>query len=524
MRKFTLLFIGIAFAKTMLSQINPAEAYPELFKAVQSEEIFQDQKKFTDCIPLCPTDTIVQKFQRHKRQPGFDLKDFVGTHFDTLLFDTANIFRHIDNLWDALLRYPDTIQQESSLIPLPYPYIVPGGRFREIYYWDSYFTLLGLAVSQRYDIIQNMLLNFAYLIDQYGHVPNGNRSYYLSRSQPPFFSLMVELYAQHAGDSALLQFLPQMQKEYDFWMDGRQSFSEDRWAIKRVVLLDGQYVLNRYWDEKQRPRPESYLYDWHTFDKAGRDSSIFREIRAAAESGWDFSSRWFKGDQGMTSIHTTDMVPVDLNCLLYHLEKTLMKAYTLKGDHIKAEQMAQQAQTRARLIIEYCWDAEKGFFFDYDHKKGERTGKASMAGVYPLFFQIANDNMAHRALDRMESELLFPGGLAATPVESGQQWDYPNGWAPLQWIGYKACENYGRDSLAQTIARRWTDLNIKVFFETGKMMEKYNVVDITLPGGGGEYELQDGFGWTNGVFLSIVGSSKTSAFPKAMVETSKVEK
>ncbi len=170
---------------------------------------------------------------------------------------------HIDALWSVLERPPDPPQPNSSLLPLPYRYVVPGGRFREIYYWDSYFTMLGLEQSGRHDLVVEMVKNFAYLIDRFGHVPNGNRSYYLSRSQPPFFAAMIELLAQREGESVYATYLPELSREYEFWMDGAARLAPGS-AYRRVVRLEDGTVLNRYWDDRETPREESYREDVET--------------------------------------------------------------------------------------------------------------------------------------------------------------------------------------------------------------------------------------------------------------------
>ncbi|MFC2137138.1 alpha,alpha-trehalase TreF [Bacteroidota bacterium] len=474
-----------------------------LFNEVQMQSVFSDQKKFVDCTPKYHPDVIIDKYNKQKARKDFDLKEFVGDNFDTNLIDTSQIIHHINYLWKYLTRNADTENQNSTLIPLPNPYIVPGGRFREIYYWDSYFTMLGLQVSGEYELIENMVDNFAYLIDNYGYIPNGNRTYYLSRSQPPFFSLMIELLTEIKGDSVLIKYLPQLEKEYEFWMNGKEELDQSFSSNRRVILLEKNEYLNRYWDELGTPRPESFKYDVEVFMESDSNKEIYRHIRAAAESGWDFSSRWFEDNKSLASIQTTLLIPVDLNCLMYHLEKTISMAYFIKEDENESKYYSDLADKRKNLILKYFWDNEKGYFFDFNIKNRKLNYNYTLAGVYPLFFLITDSNTAMQALEIIKSNFLMEGGLVTTLNATGQQWDYPNGWAPLQWIGYKSCKNYRYNSLANSIAQRWMDLNIKVFFETGKMLEKYDVVNINRPGGGGEYKLQDGFGWTNGVFLKL---------------------
>lgn len=218
---------------------------------------------------------------------------------------------HIDWLWPELVRMTATAPANSSLIPLPRPYVVPGGRFREGYYWDTYFTMLGLEEAGRTDLIDDMLQNFAYEIDQFGHIPNGNRTYYLSRSQPPFFSHMVELRAKTLGVDAYRNYLPALKKEYTYWMRDVDRTAPGHARRHVVVLRDGA-VLNRYWDELDTPRPESYIEDVHTAqeatDRPARE--VYRDLRAAAESGWDFSSRWFGDNSTLATIRTTAIIPM----------------------------------------------------------------------------------------------------------------------------------------------------------------------------------------------------------------------
>jgi alpha,alpha-trehalase len=161
------------------------------------------------------------------------------------------------------------------------------------------------------------------------------------------------------------------------------------------------------------------------------------------------------------------------------------------------------ANNRKKAIQTLFWDSEKEFFFDYDLKKEITTDRLSLGAMFPLFFGIATKEQAQSCAKRIEEDFLQDGGLLTTPYNTGQQWDAPNGWAPLQWISIKGLLNYEHKSLAREIALRWTKLNEHVFQRTGKMLEKYNVVDTNLEGGGGEYPAQDGFGWTNGVCLAI---------------------
>ena len=213
--RFLLVTLCIA---TAFAQESPDKIYGPLFENVQMQEIFPDQKTFADCVPIRKPSEIMADYQRLAKEPNFDLKAFVAANF-TRPPNPDDITTHIKRLWRVLRREPAKPVEGSSLLALPHPYIVPGGRFDEIYYWDSYFTMLGLRESDEIEMIENMMKNFASLIDRYGFIPNGNRSYYLSRSQPPFFSLMVELLAEAKGNGVYVEYLPALQKEYKL-LDG----------------------------------------------------------------------------------------------------------------------------------------------------------------------------------------------------------------------------------------------------------------------------------------------------------------
>ena len=480
----------------------------ELFERVQMSAVFGDGKTFPDCIPRRDLESINADYLFQKDRAGFDLKIFLDQNFESpKAYSTG--FRsnsgkplkdHIAELWDVLTRQPE--KENSSLIPLPFPYVVPGGRFREIYYWDSYFTMLGLAVSGRQDLIQNMIANFAYLIDRIGYIPNGNRSYFIGRSQPPFFSLMVRL-LDHTSES-LTKYLPQLEAEYRFWMAGENELSNATTAVRRVVRLDDAAILNRYWDENDSPRPEAFREDVELSHQAEtQPETLFRHLRAAAESGWDFSSRWFRDAGSFASIHTTDIIPVDLNCLVVHLEQTLAEAYDRAGRKSDSARLARRSEDRKSAIEKYCWREEEGFYFDYDFVGRQPMKHRTLAAVFPLFFKVAAKDHAARVYDQLRLKFLKPGGMTTTLENTGQQWDAPNGWAPLQWIAFKGLKNYGYHPLAEELRSRWTGANEKVYARTGKMTEKYDVWNADGEASGGEYPNQDGFGWTNGVYLAM---------------------
>jgi alpha,alpha-trehalase len=514
-----LLALSLLFtlATTQAQLKTPRQLFPGLFEAIQLSDIFPDNKTFVDATPKRDPALIMKDYDEQKNKPGFDLKQFVLDNFTPpapprTIFKSdisTGIRKHIDTLWEVLYRKHDTIPKYSSLLPLPNDFIIPGGRFRETYYWDSYFTMLGLQESHKTQIIKNIIGNFAYLIDTYGFIPNGTRTYYLTRSQPPFFSMMLDLLAKDAGEQVITKYQPELLKEYAFWMRGAGKLKPGQ-AYRNSVCMPGGEILNRYWDESDLPREESFKKDVDaaklTKQKPG---DFYRNIRAAAESGWDFSTRWMDTTGKLETIQTTFIVPVDLNCLLYHLELSIAKSYQLQGKGANYRQYFTKAMLRKKAIQKYCWSAKEGWFMDYNWKLKHTTPHLSLAGAYPLEFKIANAAEATKMSGVLKNKFLKAGGLVTTFDRSGQQWDSPNAWAPLQYIAINGLNKYGDAGLARSIAENWMRTNLGVFNETGKLMEKYNVIDTNVKAGGGEYPLQDGFGWTNGVLLNLLNRYHT---------------
>lgn len=495
---------------------SPDESLGQLFADVQIQGIFPDGMIFVNFIPRVRPSIIRRAYEREKQQPGFDMRAFIAKYFyepaprpdvavDSSVERTAR--EHITELWPVLERRNH--RDKASLVALPYPYIVPGGRFSEQFYWDSYFVMLGLAADGRWDMVEGIVKNAAYMIRKFGYVPTANRTYFLSRSQPPFFVHMVRLLARHKGHrSTMMEYLPQMLAEYRFWTKGRRKVGGhvDARAFSRVVQMPNGALLNRYFDNKTTPRPESLREDIETAEQAGVHDSdrLYLDLRAGAESGWDFSSRWFTDALEISSIHTTDIVPIDLNSLLYQLEMTIAETYRHMYQPLLAKRFRTLAERRAATISRHMWSESEQFFMDYDFRAGKQTPRVTLAGVFPLFAKIASAQQAAAVAGRLERDFLKPGGLVTTLVETGQQWDAPNGWAPLQWIAIQGLREYGYHALANEIKSRWIATCAHTFATSGKMVEKYDVVDPTRPGGGGEYQLQDGFGWTNGVLAALL--------------------
>lgn len=483
--------------------INEIQA---LFDEVQRSKIFEDQKMMTDAVPLFPVDEINEKYEKARKGKDFDLKDFVLSNFDflgarvsTQKEDYLPMEQHIEKLWDELTR--TAYEEKGTLLKLPKPYIVPGGRFNEFFYWDSYFIMLGLQVSGRVKMMENIVENCSYLIQTFGFVPNASRTHFLSRSQPPYFSLMLDLLADSTNDEKIYsKYHHTLEKEYAFWMDG-EGILDNNSAFKRTVKTKDGEILNRYYDSENIPRPESYLIDIEDGENAPGEE-FYRNIRSACESGWDFSSRWFADGQTIQTIETLNLAELDLNCLLWHLEKTLARSSKLQN--LEEENYYFQRAAERRLMIDkYFWDKNAKIYKDYHIKKHQKTSSEHIAALYPLFLGLATPEQAKAVSETIAEKFLYKGGLVTTTKESGQQWDFPNAWAPYQWLGFVAMKNYGFMQLADEIKNNWCSNVERVYNNTGKLMEKYNALDTETIAGGGEYPNQDGFGWTNGVYLKL---------------------
>lgn len=498
------------------SLYDPSRDLGQLFHDVQMAAVYPDSKTFVDARPLAAPAEIVARYEAARGKPGFDLASFVHENFEApklagaeFTTDTTRTMEeHIRELWPVLTRHADAPDPRSSLIPLPNAYVVPGGRFREVYYWDSYFTMLGLVESGKTDLVRSMLDNFGALITTVGHIPNGNRTYYLGRSQPPYFAAMVNLYAGATDTNQVLKYLPALEAEHAFWMDGAERIKAGE-AYRRVVRLPDGSLLNRYWDDRPAPRPEAYKEDYKTAQTlpAEKREAMYRNLRASAESGWDFSVRWMRDPSDLRSLETIDVAPVDLNSLLYNLERTIASLRNFRGrdgDGAVATRFQKAAEERRRALLAATYDPAAGFFFDVRWKTGERiTDRPSLAAAEPLYFGIATPEQGRATAARLERDFLKPGGFVTTLITTGQQWDSPNGWPPLEWLAMEGSRRYGRADLANEARGRWLALNRRVYRQTGKMTEKYDVTDLQRQAGGGEYPNQDGFGWSNGVALTL---------------------
>lgn len=421
----------------------------------------------------------------------------------------------LNELWKDLGRQPKEGLVGSLLPTTHHLLVVPGGRFRESYYWDTYWIVHGLLACDMYDTARGVVQNLLDAVDHYGFCPNGGRLYYGNRSQPPLLSEMVRIvYATTsatASDNDAVKFLADatrvLEKEYAYWM------SDGQHAVQIPGRGGEKVVLNRYHTVANEPRPESYREDIETA-AAGNDN-VYAEIAAACESGWDFSSRWLSDSTNLATCRTSQIIPVDLNSILHKMEKNMVSFYKILSQQQHDQHHVQQridfyqqaVDRRQQAIHEVLWDDSTKMWRDYALDTQSFTSIISASNYFPLWSQsldTTDSPMIGAVLDSFQHHLIQPGGIATTTTtNSHQQWDMPNAWPPLQDILIEGIRPLDPD-LAKSLAQRWLTTNYQVWKATGRMHEKYDVTGSGKDGGGGEYELQFGFGWTNGVVLKLL--------------------
>ncbi|KAK1408980.1 hypothetical protein QVD17_41187 [Tagetes erecta] len=429
----------------------------------------------------------------------------------------------VHSLWKNLSRKVSNRVLENpelhTLLPLKYPVIIPGSRFQEVYYWDSYWIIRGLLVSKMYETAKGMVLNLIGLIDTYGYVLNGARAYYTNRSQPPLLSSMVtEVYKRTNDTDLVKKALPALIKEHKFWS----------WGIHNVTIRDAQgstHNLSRYYAMWDQPRPESFTIDTETANKVKNDcekKQLYRELASTAETGWDFSTRWMKNGSDLTTLSTTTIVPVDLNAYILKMELDISFLANVIGESSHALHFAKASESRKKAMDIFFWNEEKGQWFDYwlnasSSHKDVYTFDASYqnqdifaSNFIPLWLQLFNsdETVVNKVAQSLESSgLLRAAGIATSLKNSSQQWDFPNGWAPIQHMIVEGLVRSGSKearSLAKDIAIRWIRTNYAAYKTSKAMHEKYDVSKCGEFGGGGEYVPQTGFGWSNGVVLALL--------------------
>ncbi len=397
-----------------------------------------------------------------------------------------NVTQYINSHWDDCVR---ELQEDSGeTIGLPYPYAIPAaGHFEELFYWDTYFLNKGLEISKKHLLAKCNADNMLYLIEKYGFMPNANKTYYIRDriSQPPFLSQMVRDVYEHFKDVVWLSGAYMiLKKEYDFWMTERRS-------PNGLNFYSGKLT-----DEKITHLIAGMLAERIGYTPDISDDCAALHYMCCWESGWDMSPRW--GVEGY------NYNPVDLNSIMYMFEKN-MEYFSLILSDGEEKEWHKRAEKRRELMNRYLTD-ENGIMLDYNYKTGKLSNVFSVASLYPLFVNMADENYAALMANRVE-RLECSYGLAAcekNDIYGTYQWSYPNGWACLQYIAVIGFKNYGFGEVASRLAAKYTSLVEKCFEETGNLWEKYNVaegnVNICQEGSG---EMPAMMGWSAGVYLAL---------------------
>src|SRR6202521_4977877 len=430
-----------------------------------------------------------------------------------------------------------------GLLYLENKYVVPGGRFNEMYGWDSYFIILGLLRDGRTDLARGMVENFFFEIENYGALLNANRTYYLTRSQPPFLSLMVlavydaEKQAGHADPAWLARAYSYLEKDYCMWTrdphlagvtslaryydfgDGppAEGLQDEGGFYRKVVsyfMVHPDQADHYLVEQEQAAAAPGASYGITVCDvattmahpacepaHAARLSAVsYKGDRSMRESGFDISFRF--GAYGSATHH---YAPVCLNSLLYKTETDMAQISVSIGKESEAKAWRARAEARKGRIQQYLWDGDRGFFFDFDFTGGKKSGYRYLTTYYPLWAGLATPEQA-AAVARNLPVFEQPGGLAMSPENSGAQWDYPYGWAPVELLAIQGLRRYGYNAEADRLSYKFLSTVIENFQRDGTIREKYNVVtrssesQVTV----GYQENVVGFGWTNGAFLELL--------------------
>lgn len=392
----------------------------------------------------------------------------------------------------------------SSLIPLPHPFFVPGGRFREFYYWDSYWILEGLLICKMEEAAKNLVKNFINLILKFGFIPNGSRYYYSRRTQPPVFSFMLKRLLNYEKkdffrDLILNEGLQAAEMEHEFFEKNRKI------EIKKNEKV---YKMFFYNVTGNIPRPESLKEDFENWFNSSEKESLFEKLKSSAESGIDFSSRWFENPLDIKSIDITNQIPVDLNAIMYKTETILGELFCEKRNFEKAKKFYKMAEITKKNINEVLWDEESLMWKDFKYKTGKSVEKVYFSNFFPMLFGIEVMNFGFEKILEKYANFFFGscGGVPAGEKIDGvnQQWDFPNVWAPYNHLLVEFLISKNKKEEALSLASKFFQSVSAGFEKTEKFLEKYNCDCLGKTGDGGEYDPQTGFGWTNGAVLSFI--------------------
>ncbi|HAC64258.1 MAG TPA: alpha,alpha-trehalase [Cyanothece sp. UBA12306] len=407
--------------------------------------------------------------------------------------------------------------EQHGLLYLPGKYVVPGGRFNELYGWDSYFIQLGLIIDEEISLAQSMLDQLLYEIDHYGTVLNGNRSYMLNRSQPPLLSRMIlDLYNQTKDKNWLRSVLPTVQSYYFYWtVPPHLNQATGLSHYNAFGVGPAPEVLSSEIDEEGKNHYERILEFYRYHDVEDYDVSLYYDQeedcltelfyqgdRSMRESGYDPTNRF-----GPFSIDIIHYAPVCLNSLLYQMELDLAQMQDILGYGHAASYWINSAENRRNLMNQYLWDQEAGLYFDYNFRTGKCRNYEFATTFFPLWVGLASPEQAQRvALNLPIFEV--PGGLLTSTHVSGNQWDAPFGWAPLHLMAVYGLRRYGYTEDAHRIAYKFINLVLQEFKKTGTIVEKYDVKNSSANVSDqiffGYSSNEIGFGWTNGVVLDLL--------------------
>jgi alpha,alpha-trehalase len=407
--------------------------------------------------------------------------------------------------------------EQHGLLYLPHPYVVPGGRFNEMYGWDSYFIQLGLLQDGELELAKSLVEQLLYEIEHYGTILNANRTYMLSRSQPPVLTPMVLALFQHTQDQQWLQSVLQTVESFYYYWTSPPHLNQATGLSRYFALGEGPApeVLISERDEAGRTHYDRVREYYRQFKVEAYDISLYYDQeqdcltdlfykgdRSMRESGFDISNRF-----GPFSVDIIHYAPVCLNVLLYKMEQDIGQIHEILGSPGVAKQWRDRAASRHQLIDRFLWDEAVGLYFDYNFQTNQRRHYEFATTFYPLWAGIASPEQAQRVvanLDKFEA----PGGLLTSTHVTGNQWDAPFGWAPLQLIAVQGLHRYGYQQEGDRIARKFISLLVQEFEKYGTLVEKYDVyncsADVSDEIMFGYSSNEIGFGWTNGVFLELL--------------------
>ncbi|XP_057670544.1 trehalase-like [Diorhabda carinulata] len=543
-RIFLILFIfNNVIADNIESCDSTIYCQGKLLHTIQMARLFSDSKTFVDMSQKNPPDVTMQNFNnlmkaKNDNPSKDDLVQFVKENFDSageLVEWTPPDFnknpafierienervkkfaQNLVNIWPKLARrVSDSVRDhpdQHSLIYLPNGFIIPGGRFKEIYYWDSYWILEGLLISEMTESVRGILENFLSIVEKFGFIPNGSRVYYLNRSQPPLLASMVGKYIDYSNNKTWLEsHVDTIEKEMNWW-----------WAERRVSVSKGgkTYDMFMYKVKSNTPRPESYYEDVFTcqnFTEVEKQT-CYRNLKSGAESGWDYSTRWLFNDDrspssNLSQIDILHVIPVDLNAIICKSFEELSRFYQLIGNNDKSSKWSEKQNALKEAIHDVHYNEEDGIWYDYDLANSKQNKVFYPSNFAPLWSDAFDTSKKEvfgvRAAQYYKDNKVqkYPGGIPTSLINSGQQWDLPNAWPPLQEfivLGLKKSGSRKAERLARSQGTKVLEAYMTGFESTNDMYEKYDAYNVGGYGGGGEYVVQSGFGWSNGEALALI--------------------